>query len=386
MTKTVWQICRMAFTPGRRLKTGLWALAALIAGTVGIAATVMNVASAGDREFPVTADVSGRLVIQSTTDYVIFSPVIDAFQERWPDVLITYNELTTNELNDAMEHACDQGRFLGDLVISSSIDQQLKLVNDGCAQSPGARVGANLPDWAKWRDQLFGLTYEPAVTVYNKAFFANRKPPQNRFDLIDLLRESDTFRAKVGSYDIETSGVGYLFAFQDAIQASTWGRLVESLGRNEAQLFCCTGQILERVADGRLLLGYNVLGSYALSRIGRDDRVGLVLPSDYTLIMSRAAFISRDAEEPALARAFIDFMLSPPGRAILSRDAGLLSPIGGPDRLAQLVGTVKGADPQELRPIALTPALMVGLDQAKRNIFLQQWRAALPPRQLSRHP
>tara|TARA_R110001583_G_scaffold179320_3_gene336066 strand:- start:10278 stop:11435 length:1158 start_codon:yes stop_codon:yes gene_type:complete len=384
--KTVWHYCKKAFPAKRRKQTCLWALAALIGGGAGIAATVMNVARAEDREFPISTDISGRLVIQSSTDYMIFAPVIEAFQDRWPGILITYNELTTNELNGATEQACDQARFLGDLIISSSIDQQLKLVNDGCAQSPGSRVGANLPDWAKWRDELFGLTYEPAVTVYNKAFFADRKPPQNRFDLIDLLRESDTFRAKVGSYDIETSGVGYLFAFQDAIQASTWGRLVESLGRNEAQLFCCTGQILERVADGRLLLGYNVLGSYALSRIGRDKRVGLVLPSDYTLIMSRAAFISRDAREPAIARAFIDFMLSPPGRAILSRDAGLLSPIGGPDMLAQLAGAAKGADPQELRPIALTPALMVGLDQAKRNIFLQQWRAALPPRQLSHHP
>lgn len=370
----------------RRVRTLVWGVAAFVAAGTGIVGTIENVATAGDREFPVATDYSGRLVIQSTTDYMIFAPVIEAFQERWPDILITYNELTTNELNAAVEHACDQNRFMGDLIISSSIDQQLKLVNDGCAQSPGPRVGENLPDWAKWRDELFGLTYEPAVTVYNKAFFADREPPENRFDLIDLLRESDTFRAKVGSYDIETSGVGYLFAFQDAIQASTWGRLVESLGRNEAQLFCCTGEILDRVADGRLLLGYNVLGSYALSRIGRDDRVGMVLPSDYTLIMSRAAFISRDAEQPGLARAFIDFMLSAPGRAILSRDAGLLSPIDGPARLARLVGVPRDADPQELRPIALTPALLVGLDQAKRNIFLQQWRAALPPRQLSKHP
>lgn len=370
----------------RYIRGLVWGLMGCCAAATGMWAMADKVASARDREFPVPTDISGRLVIQSTTDYMVIAPVIEAFQERWPGILITYNEITTNELNAAVEQACAQDRFIGDLIISSSIDQQLKLVNDGCAQSPGPNVGGNLPDWAKWRDELFGLTYEPAVTVYNKAFFANRPPPQSRFDLIDLLRESDTFRAKVGSYDIETSGVGYLFAFQDAIQASTWGRLVEGLGRNEAQLFCCTGEILDRVADGRLLLGYNVLGSYALSRIGRDDRVGIVLPSDYTLIMSRAAFISRNAERPGLARAFIDFMLSPSGRAILSRDAGLLSPIDGPARLARLVGRTPNTDPQELRPIALTPALLVGLDQAKRNIFLQQWRAALPPRQLSKHP
>lgn len=348
---------------------GFWG-AVIICATIGIA-------QAKQPDFAATDEGANRLVIDSSTDYVIFAPVIEAFQKRWPDSVISYNEVTTNELDAAIRDGCDTKRFRADLVISSSIDQQLKLVNDGCAQSPGPGVGAALPDWAKWRNELFGLTFEPAVTVYNKAFFADRKPPENRFDLIDLLRESDTFRKRVGSYDIQSSGVGYLLAFQDAIQASTWGRLVEGLGRNDAQLFCCTGEILDRVADGRLLLGYNVLGSYAFSKVGHDPRIGIVLPSDYTLILSRAAFVSRDAKSPGLARAFIEFLLSPEGRAILSGDVGLLSPIDGPERLAKLVGADKTAS-QELRPIAMTPALLVGLDHAKRQIFLDQWRAAVP--------
>ena len=128
--------------------------------------------------------------------------------------------------------------------------------------------------------------------------------PTNRFELIDLLRESNALDERIGTYDIETSGVGYLFAFEDAIQASTWGRLVESFGRNRAQLFCCTSEILDRVADGRLIVGYNVLGSYALERIARDDRIGMILPSDYTLILSRAVFVSRDTRAPDLAAEF----------------------------------------------------------------------------------
>jgi len=318
---------------------------------------------------------NAHLVIESTTDFVIFAPIIRAFQQQRPNVAITYRELTTNELSAHVAAACDDRQFVADLIVSSSIDQQLKLVNDGCARSAGPELGTLLPDWARWRDELFGLTFEPAVIVYNKAWFASRKAPQSRFDLIDLLRDSDDFRAKVGSYDIETSGVGYLFAFQDAIQASTWGRLVEGLGRNEAQLFCCTAEILDRVADGRLLVGYNVLGSYALSRIQTDPRLGVVLPNDYTLIMARAGFISRDADAPELARAFLAFMLSEPGRKILSGEARLLSPINGSDLIAELTGD---PDPQTLRPITLSPALLVGLDAAKRRIFLQQWRAALP--------
>lgn len=326
---------------------------------------------------PPEQPTAASLVIESTTDFVIFEPIILAFQRQNPDVAITYRELTTNEVADEVAAACEEGRFVADLVISSSIDQQLKLVNDGCALPLRPEARAGLPDWARWREELVGLTFEPAVMVYNRAYFEGRKLPESRFNLIDLLRDSQDFVGRIGTYDIESSGVGYLFSFQDALQASTWGRLVESLGRNRARLFCCTAEILDRVADGRLLIGYNVLGSYALERIGDDDRLGIILPSDYALVLSRAAFVARSAREPALAEAFIAFMLSAEGRGILSTQMRLLSPIDGAQQLSALLAH-GAADPQTLRPIAMTPALLVGLDKAKREIFLEQWRAALP--------
>ena len=333
-------------------------------------------ASATETDLAAPGKETARLVIESSTDLAIFAPIVAAFQKLRPDVGVTYRELTTNELNAHVASACDAGRFVADLVVSSSIDQQLKLVNDGCARPAGAEVGAALPDWAKWRNELFGFTFEPAVTVYNRAFFAGRAVPQSRFDLIDVLREGNVFRGRIGTYDIETSGVGYLFAFEDAIQASTWGRLVESLGRNNVQLFCCTADILDRVADGRLLVGYNVLGSYALERIASDERIGMIVPSDYTLIMTRAGFISKDARKTALARDFLVFLLSAQGRDILASRSRLLSPIAGAEELAKLAGLDTHSE-QALRPIPLTPALLVGLDSRKRRIFLQQWRAAL---------
>lgn len=346
-------------------------------GILALALLTAFPAIAEETRFDAPGGEAEQLVIESTTDLAIFAPIAKAFQRSRPNISIIYDEITTNALNARVASACDTGDFIADLIISSSVDQQVKLVNDGCARPVGPETGAALPDWAKWRDELFGLTFEPAVIVYNRAWFAGRAVPNSRFDLIDLLRGSDALRVKIGTYDIDTSGVGYLLAFQDAAQATTWGRLVESFGRNDAQLFCCTAQILDRVADGRLLVGYNVLGSYALSRMETDPRIGIVLPSDYTLILARAGFVSRDAHQPELARAFIAFMLSGTGRSILSGQAKLLSPIDGPETLESMLGAAS-ADPQSLRPIGFSPALLVGLDRAKRQIFLGQWRAALP--------
>ncbi len=352
-------------SPGRLVLS----LAALVWAT-GAAAT--------ETRFEALGTETDHLVIKSTTDLWVFRPIIEAFQTSAPEISVTYVELTTNVLNGHLTEACDAGEFFADLVISSSIDQQVKLVNDGCSRPLSAETGSTLPDWAKWRDELFGLTFEPAVIVYNRAFFADRAVPMTRFELIDLLRESDAYEEKIGTYDIETSGVGYLFAFEDAAQAGTWGRLVESFGRNSAQLFCCTSDILERVSDGSLLIGYNVLGSYALARAEQDPRIGIVAPHDYTLVLSRAAMVSRHARTPETAQRFIEFVLSDVGRRLLTAEARLLSPVDGMETLTEIMGD-SAVDPQSLRPITMSPALMVGLDQAKRRLFLQQWRDAMSP-------
>lgn len=326
--------------------------------------------------FAAVGSQSGQLVIESVTDLSAITPLIAAFQATEPGVAIVYDERTSNALNAHVEQACLEQRFVADLVLSSSIDQQLKLVNDGCAQPLTHDVGAPLPDWAKWRDELFGLTFEPAVIVYNKQLLSPEEVPRNRFDLVGLLRDPSRFSGKIGTYDIEASGVGYLFAFEDAAQASTWGRLSEGLGRNAARLYCCTSQILEAVSKGELVLGYNVLGSYALARAESDPHLGVVMPADYTLVLARAAFVPKKARQPGLARKFIEFALSPKGRKILSGKERLFSPIEGASDLQNQTGLAP-FDHQTLRPIALTPALLVGLDAAKRRQFLAGWRDAI---------
>ena len=71
---------------------------------------------------------------------------------------------------------------------------------------------------------------------------------------------------RVATYDIEASGLGYLFAFADSQQATTFGSLIEAFARSGAVATCCSTEIIDGVASGRYLVGYNILGSYALDR------------------------------------------------------------------------------------------------------------------------
>ena len=114
------------------------------------------------------------------------------------------------------------------------------------------------------------MTREPAVIVYNRELVPRDEAPRSRFDLIDLLRPADSrYAGRVATYDIEESGVGYLFAFADSQQATTFGSLIEAFGRSGAIATCCSAEIIDGVAEGRYLVAYNVLGSYALDRAAR---------------------------------------------------------------------------------------------------------------------
>ncbi len=323
-----------------------------------------------------SADAGQSLLIRSTTDIAAFVPLVEAYIDAHPDTAIRYEQWGSINLFELGMTACTGDATAADLVISSAVDLQIKLVNDGCAQPHQSAMTATLPETRNWRDELFGLTFEPAVIIYNRQLVPEADIPRSRFDLIDGLRPDNALLAgRVATYDIEESGLGYLFAFVDSEQANTFGRLIEAFGRSGAIATCCSAEIIDAVSDGTYLVGYNVLGSYALSRAEDDPNIGVLAPADYTLVLSRAAYIPRDAANTEAARRFIDFALSPEGREAL-RATKLIVDFDGDGADLELPGGATA----NLRLIQLSPRLLVGLDQHKRRIFLDLWRQNLEER------
>lgn len=350
------------------MRAVLLALALVALAGPGVAAAPEMIARFG----PV--DAPRRMLIRSTTDVTVFAPVIGAFLTTRPDLAIDYEQWGSNDLYALSMEDCTQGRAGADLVISSGVQQMVKLVNDACARSYRSAATAVLPDALSWRDQLWGVTREPAVMVYNKAQVPPAEVPRSRFDLLDLLRpERSRYAGRVATYDIEESGLGYLFAFMDAQEATTFGGLLESLGRSGAVATCCSAEIIDGVATGQYLVAYNVLGSYALARAAHDDRIGVVAPSDYTLVLNRAVMIPREAVAFGSASGFLDFLLSADGRAALRR-ALLIVPVEEEAGVMEVPPASDGV----LRPIPLSPALLVAMDKQKREAFIRRWRDTFP--------
>lgn len=318
-----------------------------------------------------------RLVIHAATDVTAMTPLIRDFQTRNPGITVDYIEYVSNDLQAAAIAACSAGEPLGDLLISPSVDQLLKLANDGCALAHLSPETEQVPDWANWRNEVFGFSIEPAVFVYNARLVPEAEVPHTHVELADLLRRRiDRYAGRVGTYDIRVSGIGYLFAFNDARQTTTiFGRLLESLGRASAVVRCCTSEVVGEVASGRLLIGYNMLGSYAYAAARADPSIRVVVPTDYALVLARGALIPAHGARPDLARRFLDYLLSARGQEVVRNEAFFFSEAGPmPEGVA---GPRALDDGGVARPIRIGPALLAVQDAAQRRRFIRDWSRSM---------
>ncbi len=62
----------------------------------------------------------------------------------------------------------------------------VKLANDGCAAAHQSTDTARVPEHARWRDEVFGFTFEPAVIVYNRDLVPPPTFPAPATSLADL--------------------------------------------------------------------------------------------------------------------------------------------------------------------------------------------------------
>lgn len=300
-------------------------------------------------------DTTQKLRIISSTDTSFFEPIITSFLRSNPKIQIEYFVTSTTNLNDIFRASPEEY----DVVISSAMDLQLKLVNDGY----GAKIeDVNHPNWAQWRESLFAFTIEPAAIVINKAAFSGHKVPKTRQELIQSLRSRpDFFRGKIGTYDVRQSGLGYLFATQDARTSETYWRLMEVMGGLEAKLYCCSGEMIDDLEQAEIAVAYNVLGSYANARMNQSGKIEVILPADFPTTMMRTAIVSKSTSNAQNAEGFVRHLLD--------------------IQSANQNNSETSLPPLLLKPgeqtITLEPALMTYLDKLKRKTFITEWERAI---------
>ena len=133
------------------------------------------------------------------------------------------------------------------------------------------------------------------------------------------------------------------------------------------------GPVFAHCKGGTRALVLYTLGEVLDGRMKAGADIGIVLPRDYTLVLSRAAFIPKSAQNPAEGAAFLDYLLSLRGQQVaLQKSFFFAQGSALPD------GIEAAENPaQSMRPIAIGPDLLAVLDRQKRMRLLREWGQSL---------
>ncbi|WP_240349200.1 ABC transporter substrate-binding protein [Halomonas binhaiensis] len=312
-----------------------------------------------------------KLVIAAALDEAVVAPLLEAFGRAYPHIQFEYRDRSSLEVDRSVTEGNPP-----DVVISSAMPWQMAQVNAGLARHLDSEETRNWPEWAKWRDEVFGFTFEPIVMAYHLELSRHVLPPETHADLLELLdSRQNLLRGRVVTYSPFNSGIGYTLFQQDARYSSRFWDLVTSMGRVETEALENTLRMLEGIDSGRYWLGYNLLGSYALVYAQEHPNVIVQIPTDYSLVMMRMVFVHRDAPHPAAATTFVNFLLSEEGQGVLAGQTPMFSirpGIKGPYTAARLLGQVG----DRLYPIPINASLLAFVDPARREAFIEHWRQA----------
>ena len=318
----------------------------------------------------------GKLVIYSATDSKAAEPLIKDFSALYPGIKVEYNDMNSTEVYNRFISEAAAGGATADLMWSSAMDLQVKLVADGYGLAYKSPEGAAVPTWANWKDTAYGTTFEPAVFVYNKRLVPADEVPHSHADLVKLLTtKAEKYQGKITTYDIEKAGVGFTFITNDLSVNPQFWDFAKTLGQAGVRVQSSTGTMLERISSGENQSGYNMLGSYALVRAKKDPSIGVSFPKDYTLVLSRVMFINKSAKNMNAAKLWLDYVLSKRGQTIIANDSQLFAiraDVTGETTSAELTKQLGTA----LKPLTVGPQLLQYLDQTKRLAFLKQWKEA----------
>lgn len=314
----------------------------------------------------------GELVVYSVTSSVPL--LLEDFQRLYPGIKLRYVTMDTSPLHERIISEAEDGS-VADIAWSSAMDLQVELVDGGYAMSYESPELTKIPPWAVWRNQAFGTSFEPVGIVYNKSLLAASEVPQSRTEFIELITSApQRFHGKIIAFDPVASGLGYLLMTQDAAKSGDefWS-LAQTMACAGLRPQSGSGAMFKLIASGDALVGYNLLGSYTQRRASTDlPELGLVLPNDYTLIMSRVMFILRDAPHPNAAKLWLDYVLSKRGQQMIS-ESGLGSVRS--DVVGEFTSTsFEQNGGKVIKPITIDAELLTHLDADMRRTFLHRWQ------------
>jgi len=259
-------------------------------------------------------EVSGPLVLYTSQPNADAQQTVDAFTKKHPGVQIEWFRDGTTQVMAKLAAEFEGGAPRPDLLLIADTVTMEGLAADGRLMAyPEADIAAYDPAIMDPERKYFstklittGIIYNTAAPVAPTSYADLRAIPANTFAMPSPL----------------TSGAATIHMVALTARDDLGWPFYEALADNGALAQGGNGGVLRAVAGGEKLYGFLV--DYLALRSKADGApVDFVFPAEGVSAVTEPVAILSTATNPAAAKAFVDFLLSPEGQQ-LAADQGYL--------------------------------------------------------------
>src|SRR5881394_2203114 len=101
------------------------------------------------------AKKEGKVVVYSALDTKAAQPLIRDFNALYPDIKVEYNDMNSTEFYNRFIAEVASGQGGADVMWSSAMDLQVKLVDEGHALAYASPEIPKLPKWSVYKNQAY---------------------------------------------------------------------------------------------------------------------------------------------------------------------------------------------------------------------------------------
>lgn len=264
---------------------------------------------------PAGATAAGELIVYTSRAESLFKPVVEAFNQTYPDVKVTLLTGSNGEL--AAKLLEERANPQADLLVNSDTLTMESLGEQGLFAPNDSPEVAAVPETYRAADGSWvALTLRPRVIMYNTDLVTPEEAPKTMMDLTD-----PKWQGQIGAADSRNGAmVAQLVAMRHLLGEEAMTAFVQGLTANDTQWFGGHTDVRKAVGAGELAIGLVNHYYYHLSN-AEGAPVGVVYPDQGEgemglIVNSTNAGIIDGARHPELARLFVDFMLSPAGQKV----------------------------------------------------------------------
>lgn len=318
----------------------------------------------------------GQLTIYSNLATYNWSPIIEAFQQRYPWVEdVSTNNLDSSEVFQRYYNEAATGGSAADLMVSGSPQDWVNLATKrGAALDYESPETDNLPGWSIPFPGVYTFSTDPILIAYNTSLLSEDKRPTGIGHLAELARSNPgTFNDKITTYTVD-EGFGFAIDWNYVENIENAWEPLETLlpvTRPEAS----SGPMVDKINSGEYVAGYFMSSTVILPLM---EQSGGLLDWSYiddgTPLFIRGMAIPEKVNRPNTAKLMLDFILSHDGQVAVDR--GGLTPYREDLKSGEVARTYQSI----LNEVGEDNIVLVNYDdisEAKIEQFRARWNDAL---------